>query len=399
MSRARGWMVLGMVAVLFVTGLVLLSWLRFAQGDVYPRYSSLRPDPAGTRLLHDTLADVPGLKVERNYSPYHNFSPQEPPTLLLIGLNVHSRLDRADQARLEEIMNRGGRLVLFLRSTETTLPEKESNGPAGNGEQEATGDKGEEPDPTPDPMLAGSFWLDVFQNWNLRLAPFPDPSGTEPAAREKALFTLSDGYREETHLWDGSLYFRPDHSWRILGIWKGEPVAVERSFGKGSLLVLAEADIATNEALLRERPATLIREWVGEPSLVVFDEFIHGVRQHRGVLSIIVELQLVGALTVGLALAALLIWRLGAPFMPRTLEADPEERALPSTGNLTLLLQKNLRDQDLRKLLLQEAERQKLELPNGAESLSPIKLFNMLAEQEVEHRKHPGFRRPGFNPA
>ena len=50
---------------LLVAGLGLLFHWRLGQGDLFPAYSSLRADPLGTRALHDSLALVPGRRVER----------------------------------------------------------------------------------------------------------------------------------------------------------------------------------------------------------------------------------------------------------------------------------------------------------------------------------------------
>ena len=55
--------------VVFGWGIVHLFELRFAGGDVYPAYSTLRRDPLGAAIYHDALAALPGLSVERNLRP------------------------------------------------------------------------------------------------------------------------------------------------------------------------------------------------------------------------------------------------------------------------------------------------------------------------------------------
>ncbi|NLE56193.1 MAG: hypothetical protein GX617_14755, partial [Lentisphaerae bacterium] len=58
-----------LLAVLLVAGLyVLLSW-RFARGDAYAEYSSLRADPMGCRAYYDALSEVPGRQLARFYRP------------------------------------------------------------------------------------------------------------------------------------------------------------------------------------------------------------------------------------------------------------------------------------------------------------------------------------------
>ena len=74
---------LGLVAALafFGWGIVHLFELRFAGGDVYPAYSTLRKDPLGAAAFHDALAALPGLNVERNLRPLATLA--QAPKLLL----------------------------------------------------------------------------------------------------------------------------------------------------------------------------------------------------------------------------------------------------------------------------------------------------------------------------
>src|SRR5438128_196550 len=57
-----------LVAV-FLIGVAELFLLRFAGGDVYPPYSSLRADPSGTRALYESLEKIPGATVARHLKP------------------------------------------------------------------------------------------------------------------------------------------------------------------------------------------------------------------------------------------------------------------------------------------------------------------------------------------
>ncbi len=56
-------------------GVVQLFNLRMAQGDAFPEYSTLRADPLGTKVLLDSLNDVPGLSAWRNYRPLIQLKP------------------------------------------------------------------------------------------------------------------------------------------------------------------------------------------------------------------------------------------------------------------------------------------------------------------------------------
>ena len=52
----------------FLAGLAWLFQLRFAHGDVYPPYSTLRADPLGAMALFESLEALPGVTVRRDFS-------------------------------------------------------------------------------------------------------------------------------------------------------------------------------------------------------------------------------------------------------------------------------------------------------------------------------------------
>src|SRR5438128_12629061 len=67
-NRLLGACAVLLVAV-FLVGIVDLFLLRFAAGDVYPPYSSLRADPYGTRAVYESLEKIPGATVVRHLKP------------------------------------------------------------------------------------------------------------------------------------------------------------------------------------------------------------------------------------------------------------------------------------------------------------------------------------------
>ena len=71
---------------LLVAGLAVLFRLRLAQGDVFPAYSSLRSDPLGTRALHDALAQLPGVRVDRQFKLISELEAAPARTIVMAGL-------------------------------------------------------------------------------------------------------------------------------------------------------------------------------------------------------------------------------------------------------------------------------------------------------------------------
>jgi hypothetical protein len=88
----------------FAFGLVALFRLRFAVGDVYPEYSSLRSDPLGTMAFYESLARMRGLSVRRDFSAADEL-PEGKQTAYL-----HLAARTLDWASLPEGSARGGTL-------------------------------------------------------------------------------------------------------------------------------------------------------------------------------------------------------------------------------------------------------------------------------------------------
>ena len=98
----------------FAFGLLHLVRLRFAAGDVYPEYSSLRADPLGTMAFCESLERMPGLSVLRDFNAGNDL-PAGGDTLYL-----HLAARRSDWTSLPDDLTReiehflaaGGRLAV-----------------------------------------------------------------------------------------------------------------------------------------------------------------------------------------------------------------------------------------------------------------------------------------------
>ena len=145
-SRRRfpaGLVGVALVFALFGWGVVELFELRFSAGDVYPPYSTLRNDPLGAAAFYEALNSLPGLRVERNLRPLDHLGKAPgllfghahgttgdfgdgvgPLTVFYLGADPYAwptGLDRAGIARLEEILDAGGRVVMTFLPAETPL--------------------------------------------------------------------------------------------------------------------------------------------------------------------------------------------------------------------------------------------------------------------------------------
>src|SRR5687767_13698804 len=86
MKRHAALVALLAVFAALIAGLAVLFQLRLAQGDTFPPYSSLRSDPLGLRALHDALAALPRIRVERQFKPLSDLESKPARTIIMAGL-------------------------------------------------------------------------------------------------------------------------------------------------------------------------------------------------------------------------------------------------------------------------------------------------------------------------
>lgn len=105
-----------LMAGLMGSGIWRLFDLRFASGDIYPPYSSLRADAQGTRALFDSLSELPAYSVGRNFRPL-NAIPKRKQTILHLGSSPRSfeLTPDEDLKEFEDLAARGARVVIGFR--------------------------------------------------------------------------------------------------------------------------------------------------------------------------------------------------------------------------------------------------------------------------------------------
>src|SRR3989454_10967900 len=105
---------LALVAVILAAGLFQLFRLRFAEGDVYPAYSSLRSDPLGTMAFCESLEKIPGLSVRRDFSATDQLPEGKDTTYLHLAAQTFdwSSTPKDLLKEIEGFLARGGRLAI-----------------------------------------------------------------------------------------------------------------------------------------------------------------------------------------------------------------------------------------------------------------------------------------------
>jgi hypothetical protein len=319
-------LMLGVVLVVFAAGIASLFQLRFQAGDVYPPCSTLRADPLGARAFYESLLRVRGLLVERNYRPLQRrFADAEPATLLCLGVSPSGlrRIPREEAETLDSFVRGGGRLVV------TTLPTRDaSRFPLFKQKLSAVKDDDED---TTDPLERRLFdrsttaslqrpRVALTRQWGFTMACQLWPKDAKKAV-ERVTAARVDGPAgadlPEEISWHSAAGFRDlDAAWRVRYAFDEMPVLIERTLGRGSLVLATDSFFHSNEALRDERHAALLTYLIGPHRRVVFDETHLGVEENTGVMVLARRYGLGAFLGSLLFLAALFVWKNSTSLVP-----------------------------------------------------------------------------------
>ena len=255
-------------------------------GGAFPRYSSLRADPAGTKVLHDALAALPGYEVRRWFRPAEEL--KDAGAVFLVLNDSPLRWLTATQKQLtgvEEMVTRGLRMAIVLNAAPGRLPVG--------------------------PRLLQSRWGVTFVL----------PKEPEAALSLRVL----------------------DPAWTVFRGGKDKAVAIERAWGKGSLVLVAGSFPLSNEGLRDKRDQALLAWMLGPRHTVVFDEYHLGTEQTGSVGTLLRHFHLEAAAGVLALLGILFVWRNSQGFLPPAAAAsETTVSGRDSAAAMTSLLRRSI---------------------------------------------------------
>jgi hypothetical protein len=139
------------------------------------------------------------------------------------------------------------------------------------------------------------------------------------------------------------LYFEPGPEWRVLEKRDGNAAIVERDVAGGTLVLVSDSFLLSNQGLLDDREAALISQLIGPATRVLFDENQFGLSETGSAAVLIRKYRLETSIGILLAIAALFVWRNASSFLPpreETLAAPVSGRDLHE--GLAALLRRNI---------------------------------------------------------
>ncbi|MFZ4681613.1 MAG: DUF4350 domain-containing protein [Terrimicrobiaceae bacterium] len=285
----------------------LLQW-RFAMGDVYPPYSSLRADPLGTMALHESLQRLPGLTVTRD----HRMTDQLP-----AGRNttyLHLAADPGDWRTLppetirtvERFLVEGGRLVVMFApgDSERDVSRHEREEKKSAEKKEKTKDS---PTPSPTPKDKPEK-ISLTDRWGIDLAiQAPEEATKSSPLQVRNVSTLALPAELAWH--SAMVMKKPGPGWTTIYSRTGEAVLAERKFGEGSMVIATDSYFVSNEAMLRDRQPGLLAWLIGANHQVIFDEAHLGIMDSPGIAALARKYRLQGVAAALFVLVLLFVWK------------------------------------------------------------------------------------------
>jgi hypothetical protein len=306
----------------------------------YPPSSSYRADARGCRALYESLHRVPGIQVARFLRTFANLPPPEGRSLVMAGINSEfNALGVQDKKSLNAWVEGGGTLIVALQAPdesgsrtgssdhELSPPHKESGSPAKN-------DRATPP--------TAETWIQALQASGVRIFRHADA-----AVRHR----FESGVFKTSGSWLGPLYFRDwSSAWRVVAEADHLPVLIERSFGRGSIILVADSYLLTNGSLAGDRNTAFLGWLFRKQTIILFDESHFGITENPGIASLARRYGLESAFLVLLIFALLFVWANRYSLIPIPVRRTTGSLLVPGEGGETVLvnlLRRSLPTKDL----------------------------------------------------
>lgn len=315
------------MSALFVFALLHLFTLRFKSGEVYPRYSSFRADPLGTRVYYEALASMPNLTVSRRLEPLTNLKDGANTTLILCGGQLTKKEPLPETEALERFSASGGRLLVAFyperelpKYWQTDEEEKSEWDEKCGGEGEGEGDSGEPKNKQKEEEDSeDEEFVSLEERWGFRYAFEELPNATDEALGTVTASKQGGAdYLPSLVSWHSGLYFSElDPAWTVLYGWEGHPVIVERSWDNGHIVLCSDSYFLSNEAMRKDQQPGLLAWLIGPSTIVLFNETHLGISEKLNTMTLIRQYRLHYFVMALIVIGILFVWKNASSLVPK----------------------------------------------------------------------------------
>lgn len=410
-----------------ITLIIILAWFgwamlslfrtRFEVGDVYPRGSSLRSDALGTRALHDAISEAYGARVSRHRGRSGKLGKQTDATIIVNQIQLSRLLVKGEPlvTELTEAVLGGARLIVTLDDAQGRLCRKKycneeipsvcgprdggatpvaALAPSASSQPVAPSTRARPETHLPEPAARKTCEDAALGLWGFEVGGRKSLPTTqaERSPLAQALLPPQIPWLSPAH------FIELDPAYRV--VYRGDPselgegpaLVVERKLGKGTLVLLNEGYLLSNEAMRLSRKTDFIVWLLGDMPQVIFEESHLGVFEQRGIRSLISDLKLEGALWGGLLLFLLYVWKVSTPLSRQLSRPAPSTaHAERGTSTLLTLLRRRLRPKDALEACIEEAGLAQSNHPalgtHRSKHEAPVATFNLLFCSDPERPK------------
>jgi hypothetical protein len=378
-KHAATWLLWGAV-VGFALGLFELFRLRFEAGDVYPAYSSLRSDPLGTMAIFESLGRLPGLTVRRDFRSSNQLPAGPGSSYLHLAATREEWLWLPEETarEVQRYVVEGGRLVIaFSPETSRQSPARPPVPP------------GKPPVPPLKPGgKNGSTSILLRDRWGVdfgfKALPVRDGGAFDSVrAENQSELPLPDSLAWHT----GMIFTNIDAAWRTIYSRGTNPVVLERRFGSGSVVLMADGYCLSNEAMVMDRHADLLAWLIGSANTIEFDEAHLGLMENPGVSALMRQYRLHGLVAGLLLLVGLFIWQHSASFLPRVQDSQTKDEIAgkEAAAGLVNLLRRNIAPREILSVCFNEWTKSLAK--RSAHSLARVDEAQAVFEAEAKRAK------------
>ena len=314
--------------------------VRLETQEGYPVASSFRADARGCRALYESLHHVPGVQTARCLRTFSNLPPADGKSLIIAGVNPQTNnLRIQDHKSLSAWAEAGGTVIVAL------AVDDRNSGKAGSRDYQLVPPQKEPGSPSPNTKStppAEEFWIEILQSAGVQVFRHVDASARHHFV--SSAFAPSGS-------WLGPLYFRNlQSSWRVVAEADHLPVVIQRSLGRGNMIVIADSYPLTNGALASERETGFLGWLLRKQTTILFDESHFGFMENPGVVSLARRYGLESAFFVLLILALFFVWANRYSLVPKSASRSSESLPVPGQGGEAVfvnLLRRSLPAKDL----------------------------------------------------
>ena len=378
------------ILAVFLIGTARLFELRFKSGDVYPPYSSLRADPLGSKAYFEGLASIESLSASRNFRSISRLGSGRGTTFFLLGMHEHD-LESVPENYFKAITHfvaSGGRLAISFFPIKK---QKRSAGKKAETDEHAseTGCNGQTESDLKKPQ---DRFLSLIDYWGINFNYRTKPWENKQAAR--AAKAYADELPEFISSHTALSFDELGDAWKPVYSRDGFPVLIERQFGSGTVVFVADSYLFSNEALLKDRHPGLLTWLVGENRSVIFDESHFGIRENAGVAGLARKYRLQWFFFGLVIVSGLFVWKNSAVFVPPSDDSRTAGRDVASekdyTAGLVSLLRRNISSGDILGVCFREWEKSSAaDRKRPDEMIKQVKAVIDTESQLTSHKADP----------